>query len=408
MKQQRKKPQQRLGPRMVGPLEDAAPSTSRPPPTEGMSESEVRTKFGVAAPVTIPRPLVLDLRRALMLSAEDLIALFDETPATKVGEREVFAEMDFLVPAEKLQHRIAKLKRLIDASKELWKALSKHVMKLRRAKDDILDKPTQEKYKREEIARQARSNAKLFKYRAALRNGNHREKIWRYQMLPVYFRNLVDDAMTFDDFGPWYYTNDKCQIPTGPRYKDANGKFKTPKEPWRGYWTTNLVRDVRTRLFDVSRYEVMMQLDQSTLELAGATEAEQHRTWCNVMRWENAVIKAGVFHGVLHPRADLLELLGLDPFVQAALSATETVQADDTENALALKTGGACFGGRIRSGGYRYHKNESSGNAYHRRPLESFDKGKPPAAWDDGTKQSSDTGSNFHNIHNDAESYDPR
>jgi hypothetical protein len=105
---------------------------------------------------------------------------------------QVFAEMDFLVPVEMLQHRIERLKKLIAASKAIIEGLSKHIMKLRRAKDDILDKPAQEKFKREETARTVRSNTKLFKYRAALRNGNYRERIWRYQMQAVYFRDLVD------------------------------------------------------------------------------------------------------------------------------------------------------------------------------------------------------------------------
>jgi hypothetical protein len=365
---------------------------SQPPPQQ-MSESQVRAKFGVSAPVAPPTPSVFAMRQALILSPEDLIVLFDESPTTKIGEREVFAEMDFLVPAEMLQHRIERLKKLIAASKALWEGLSKHIMKLRRATDDILDKRTQEKFKREESARIARCNAKLFRYRAALRNGNYREKIWRYQVQPVYFRDLVDDVMTFEDLGPCHYANDK---------------FKNPPNGG-SYWTTNLVRDVKARLFDVSRYEVMMRLDQSTLGLAGETEEEQQRTWFNVQRWENAVIKAAVFHGVLHPRADLVELLSLMPFVQAALRAIESVEADETENALALRTDGACYGGRIKSAGYRFRTSESKsgGSSYRRRPLESFDKGKPPASWDD-TKQSSDTGSNLHNIHDDAESYDSR
>jgi hypothetical protein len=372
-----------------------------PPQSEGMSESQVRTRFGVSAPVAPPSPSEFVMRQSLGLSPEDLIALFDETPATKVGEREVFAEMDFIVPPEMLQHRIDRLKSLIAASKAIIEGLSKHIMKLRRAKDDILDKPTREKLKREESGRIARCNAELYLYRTALRNGKYREKIWRYQAQPVYFRDLVDDVMTFEDFGAAYYANDKFK-----KYKDVlvDGVVTTVG----GYWTTNLVRDVKTRVFDVSRYEVMMQLDQDTLRLAGDTENEQQLTWSNVRRWENAVIKAAVFHGVLHPRADLVELLSLMPFVQAALSASETLEADDTENALALKTGGACFGGRIKSGGYRYRTTEGAGSSYRRRALESFDKGKPPASWDEGTKQSSDTGPNLHNIHDDAESYDPR
>ena len=390
MKSQRNLQQQRrYTARLAGfpsePVSQPQPRAGQQP--QQMSESEVRAKFGVSAPVAPPRPSVFAMRQALMLSPEDLIALFDETPATKVGEREVFAEMDFLVPAEMLRHRIERLKTLIAASKAIIEGLLKRIMKLRRAKDDILDKATQEKYKREETARVVRSNAKLFKYRAVLRNANYREKIWRYQMQPVYFRDLVDDVMTFEEFGPAYYANDK---------------FKTPSNGG-DYWTTNLVRRVKTRLFDVSRYEVMMQLDQSTLGLAGDTEEEQQRTWANLQRWENAIIKAAVFHGVLRPRPDLVEMLSLMPFVQAALSETETIEADDTENALAFKTGGACFGGRIKSAGYRFREDGS----YRRRPLESFDKGKPPAVWDD-TKQSSDTGPSLHNIHDDAESYDPR
>jgi len=62
---------------------------------------------------------VFVMRQSLMLSPEDLVALFDETPATKVGEREVFPEMDFLVPAEMLQHHIERLKKLTAASKFL-------------------------------------------------------------------------------------------------------------------------------------------------------------------------------------------------------------------------------------------------------------------------------------------------
>jgi hypothetical protein len=390
---QRKQRQQRAFTGRTGfPTEPNAPQVSPPPQPEAMSEDQAREKFGVSAPAAPPRPTVLCMRQTLMLSPEDLIAFFDETPAAKVAERIIFAEMDFVVPPEMLQHRIDRLKKVIAASKEILKGLSKHIMKLKRTKDDILDKPIQEKFKREETARMARSNAKLYRYRMALRDGNYHEKIWRDQIQPVYFRDLVDDVMVFEELGPSYYKNDK---------------FKTPPTG-APYWTTSLTRDVKFRVFDISRYEVMMRLDQSTLRLAGLTEEEQHRTWANVQRWENAIIAAAVFHGVLHPRPDLMEMLSLTPFAQAALAASETIEADDAENALALKTGGACFGGRIKSAGYRYGTSESkSGNSFRRRSLESFDKGKALATWDD-TRQTADTGSSLHDIHDDAESYDPR
>jgi hypothetical protein len=327
------------------------------------------TDAGRAKSTTTP----FSMRQTLTLSPEDLIALFDENPATKVGEREVFEETDFLVPAEMLQHRIDRLTKLIAASKTIVEGLSVRVMKLRRG-DDILDKPTREKYKREENARIARSNVKLSLYRAALRAGNYHQKVWQHQVLPVYFHDLVDDVMTFTEYGKPY-----CE-------------------------DNEMVSDViATRIFDVTRYEAMMQLDQGTLRLAGKTEEDQQRAWSNVQRWENAVIKAAVFHGVLRPRADLIELLALTPFAKQALGADVDVEADETENALALKTGGACYGGGIKSSGYRFRN-----GGFRRRALESFDKGKPPRGERDGDGTNDDPGfTGLNDVNDDAESYQP-
>lgn len=332
-------------------------------------------------------PRFPSMRQTLMLDAEDLIALFDANPSTKIGEQEVFTEMDFLVPTQMLQHRIERLKKLIAASKAVAEGLSVRLMKLRRDEDNILDKATREKFKREENARIARCNAKLFRYRAALR-GNYKEKIWRYQMQPVYFRDLVDDVMTFTDKGEAYYVDGE--------EKRVSGLVT--------HRTTVMVHDyTESRIYDVSRYEVVMRLDDNTLRLLGESEDQQKRSWEYWQRWENAVIKAAVLHGVLRPRADLVELLGLMPFVQAVLSVTESeVEADETENALALKTGGACYGGGIRSGGVRY-----SETGFRQRSLESFDK-EAPLKDDSGGITGHDSGfANLHYVNDDAESYQP-
>jgi hypothetical protein len=330
------------------------------------------------------------MRDVLMLHAEDLIALFDESPVTKIGEREVFAETDFLVPARTLEHRVERLKKLVAASKSMIDGLSVRVMKVRRDADNILDKATREKYKREESARMARSNAKLSRYRAALRDGNYHEKIWRHQTQAVYLRDLVDDSMTFTDFGEAYY---------------ADGQEKRV-EGLVTHTTTEMVRDVtQSRIFDVSRYELVMKLDDDALHLLGDSEDEQKRSWAYWQRWENAVIKAAVFHGVLRPRKNLLELLALSPYVQAALNASDgEIEADDTENALALKTGGAVYGGGIKSGGYRFRN-----GGFRRRGLETFDKGKPPRGERDADGlEWQDSGlTNLRNVNDDAESYQP-
>jgi len=358
-----------------------------------MSEEEARTNFGVVAPVASrTSSLFPSMRQTLMLDAEDLIALFDATPVTKIGEKLVFQQADFLVPREMLEHRIEKLKKLIAASKGVVEGLSARVMKIRRAEDNVLDKTTREKFKREENQRMAHSNAKLFRYRQALRVGNYHEKIWRWETQPVYFREVVDDCMTFTEYGE-------------PRYE--RGEYKVPANG-AGYWTTNLVRDViATRIFDVSRYEVMMQLDAGALRLAGASEEEQRRTWANCQRWENCVIKAAVFHGVLRPRQDLLDLLALNPYVREALDASEEIESDETENALALKTGGACYNGVIHGAGYRY--NLKTG-AFRRRALESFDKGPPKKDNREDREDWEDSG--FGNLrdygNDDIESFQPK
>jgi hypothetical protein len=359
----------------------------------GSAEARARALFGIAPPIpSRPKaPLVWNkfpsMRQTLILNAEDLIDLFEATPETKVGEREVFAETDFPVPAQLLQHRIERLKKLVAASKSIIDGLLVRVMKVRRDDDNILDKATREKFKREENARTDRCNEKLFRYRAALRSGNYREQIWRHQIQSVYFRDLVDDAMTFQDFSEAYYVDGE---------EKRFGGLVTHR-------TTDMVRDVtESRIFDVSCYEIVMQLDDAALRMLGESEDDQKRSWAYWQRWENAVIKAAVQYGVLRPRSDLLELLALTPYAQAAIAASDVVETDERENALALKTGGACYGGGIKGGGYRFR----DGN-FRRRSLESFDKRGPrkDGALGGGLEDVGMT--SLRDIHDDAESYQP-
>jgi hypothetical protein len=379
--------------RLVGfphdPPEHAA--TSVVPPKPVLSEEAVRAKFGVKTPSPATPKFAQSMRQTLMLHPEDLIALFDESPATKISEREDFVQVDFLVPVEMLQHRVERLKKLIAASKSIVEGLSVRVMKARRGKDEVLDKPTRERYKRHENARITCCNAKLFRYRQAIRAGNYHERVWRWQTQPVYFRDVVDDVMTFKDFGETYYVLGKPAM-------------------FEGTWhdTHDLVRDyIESGIHDTSRYEVVMRLDSNALELLGATEEQQQRAWRNWQRWENAVIKAAVFHGVIRPRQDLLELLGLMPFVKQAVSADDNpIEADEMEDALALKTGGACYGGTIKGNGYRYN---SGSGTFRRRSLESFTREGPPKDKDlEGTGWADVGFTSLNNPHDDAESYDPR
>jgi hypothetical protein len=378
-----RKPAQRAFRGLVGLPADELVALGTPRPALAViSEKVARAKFGVSEDKSKKTEPPSNMRTTLMLSPDDIIALFDESPQNKIGEHEVFEQVNFTVTTEGLQHRIKRLKKLIAASKEITEGLFVRVMKVRRGKDEVLDKTTREKFKREETARQARANVRLFQYRTALRNGGLTQKVWRVVVKSVYFRDVIDDVVIFQDWGEGTYVKDK---------ERRMGGLVT-------HHTEILLHHVLYTEFDLSRYQEMMRLDADALSVMGAAEAEQKQAWANVQRWENAVIKAAVFHGVLRPRKNLLELLALTAWAQDALSVLEDIEADTTENALAIKTGGACYGGRIRSGGYT-----DSGR---QRSLTSFDKPSRNSRWRDFSDNCDEGGGNYNP--DDAETYDPR
>lgn len=360
-----------------------------PPPVspDASTIEYAKTTLGVKDPAPKPKKLerpksvVRSMRETLLLDPDDIIALFD----TVIDQKTELTLIDAVIPAATLQHRIDRLKKIVAASKEIIEGLAVNVMKIRRGKDDVLDKATREKYKREETARITRSNAKLFKYRNALKAGNYTEKIWAWVTVPVHFSDVFSGSTTFEEWGEWNYETDK------PRYVGGLMTHFTEAEVSYVEW-----QDV----FDLSSYKKLMRLGDEALEILGTTEAEQQRAWKYWQVWEDWVIVNAIKHGILHPRRDLLALIGLTAYVPNEEEQLD-VEADTTENALAIKTGGACYGGGIRSAGYRYRNGR-----LRQRALETFDKGKPPAGGDEADFR--DPGfESMRNVHDDAESYQP-
>lgn len=347
-----------------------APTSS---PANSLIEEALRR-----APHTKPK-IPASYRQFLNLDPQDLVAFFD----VKVGERQEFAEMDFVVPPSVLEHRIRRLMKVIACSKQIVEGLSVHIMKIRRGKDEVLDQPTREKYKREEQARIARCNMKLARYRMALRSPQgYREKVWMWVKTPVHFRDVVDDVMTFDTV-----------IDAG--WRDIQKVFTGGVET---HTRVEWVEYIRSGHVDLESYRAVMSLGVAALAELGETESQRKEVWDNIHRWENAVIRAAVVHSVITPRRDLAELLGLG---QVLDEPDDVIEADRTEDALAIKTGGACYGGRVQSEGYRYR-----GGRITPRGLSSFDKplrgGRDGAGYDDPGFNSLD------NASDDAESYVPK
>jgi len=105
---------------MVGlPPEPAeTPVVSSLPELVPLTDAEL-SEIAAASKENKSPVLFQSMRSTLMLEPEDLIALFEETPTTRVGEKLVFQQADFLLPAEMLQHRIERLKKIIAASKAI-------------------------------------------------------------------------------------------------------------------------------------------------------------------------------------------------------------------------------------------------------------------------------------------------
>jgi hypothetical protein len=348
-------------------------------PAAVIDEDTLRRQLGVAK--SEPKFKLPDSYRTLLnLDPQDLVDFFDVV----IDHRDVFEQVDFIVPAAMLEQRIRRLQALIKASKAVIEGMASHIIKIRRGKDDPLldDKAQREKYKREENHRIVQSNVKLSQYRAALRSGKElHEKIWRTVSKPLRFRDLVDDHQTF-------------------RTVTDTGWFETDK-----LFTGGLQTHTRVELFeylrhgsvDLESYRAVMSLGESALAELGETEAQQRETWDNIRQWENLVIVAAVRHRVIIPRRELAELMGLGGVLDESDLA---YIGSDAENKLAVKTGGACFGGGIKGEGYRYHKRR-----VRQRGLSSFDKPLKPMENGDGYHDSGFQ--SLDNLSDDAESYDP-
>ncbi len=292
------------------------------------------------------------LRGALQLDRQDIVELFDRVVYKNVR----FVEVETSVANDVLERRIARLKKIIQRSKELIESWSVRVMTIRRSEDNVLDKVTREKFKRDENARIARSNVKLARYRTALRSGGYKGKVWQYAQVPTYFRDILDDKMTFIEWGEAKYIEGEQKsfqgLPT--------------------HTTTELVQEAASVSgeYSLELYSRVLLLGDDALRILGKTESEQKISWANWRKWEDAVIGAAIRCGALPVNPELagtLNLLGL----RVELVPDE-IEADTTEDALAIKTGGACYGSRIKGPGVRFRNGR-----FRQRALESFDKGAP-------------------------------
>jgi hypothetical protein len=326
-----------------------------------INEDELRDRFGVEERSTKPK-LPDSYRKFFGLEPDDLIKFFD----VQIGSYPDLAQVDFVVPPSMIQHRLRRLQKTINYANEIIKGLSVGVMKVRRGKENVLDKPTREKYKREEQVRLARCYATRAKYYAAAKQEKYVEKVWRIVEKPICFRDVIDDCMVFTDVveTKWVEHADGLWL---------DGEFRND--------VTDAIEILSHGQFDLDGYKRVMKLGFAALAELGETHAEMQKAWKNLLHWENAVIAAAVAYHVIDLPFEKCEFLGLTEYVK---DLNDQVEMEDFEQrdfnpgeleVLEGRADGAddtFYAGRMRiqSAGFRYHANGKPTP----RTLSSFDK----------------------------------
>jgi hypothetical protein len=229
----------------------------------------------------------------------------------------------------RIPKQIEEYKKLIHESEELIRSWSAHVMKLRRTEEDRLDKPTRERYKREERARIFRCKDELSELRrlyAGLDGLQQRLAAWGsspndYELNPVIQHREV--PMSFAD------------------------KFKSPK----GF--TGILPAGHE--YGVGAYrQIVYAYDADKTATEQRVEAESSKFWRPWRRFENEIVLQAVGWRLICPSEKLLAAhpsLGkyLDRWSDGIATEAAGIlnNGDEAENALILKTGGAQIGGGV-------------------------------------------------------------
>jgi len=280
-------------------------------------------------PTTVPTkfakfvffPEVLGITRRQLLALFDMTVAIEPQPARKrvLKSRAVLDKQ--IADIQSWTARVVELKGLIQESNQIIEGLSAHVMKLRRDSDNILDKGTRARFKREEnkkieaakleIEMLLRSTRKL----PGLDGLKHRASNWG-----------KSDA----DFELVTVTTD------GPVSFEA--KFTLPPHFDEDHPGQSL-----------ETYETFLRSNDILMDFAARI-----RQWPEVDSWrylENEIVRQAIAWGLVKPTKAAIEKY---PDLRGTVSDEDYAQ-DNAENALILKTGGAEIGASI----YNFGKNAS-------------------------------------------------
>jgi hypothetical protein len=272
-------------------------------------------------PTTVPTkfakfiffPEVLGITRRNLLALFDMTVAIEPQPARKrvLKSRAVLDKQ--IADIQSWTARVVELKGLIQESNQIIEGLSARVMKLRRDPDNILDKGTRERFKREENKKIEAAKQEIETLQGLIRklpglDGlKHRASNWG-----------KSDA----DFELVTVTTD------GPVSFEA--KFTLPPHFDEDHPGQSL-----------ETYEAFLRSNDLLMDFAARL-----RGWLSLDSWrylENEILRQAIAWGLVKPTKAAVEKY---PDLRGTVSEADYAQ-DDTENALILKTGGAEIGASI-------------------------------------------------------------
>jgi hypothetical protein len=260
-------------------------------------------------------PEILGITRRQLIGLLDLPVGVEQREVKKKVLKERSGIENTIAELAKAPGRIEELKILIDESEQLIESWSVRVMKLRRAKDDILDKPTREKYKREEkkkIEQHEQEKRELQKRLPHLDELKERLDTWGSR--PEDYETVADTEEVVVTL--W----DKFEL--SKRYLEDR-----PDDSIERY------------LAVLSEYGVLRD------------ESRRFRDFPVIDRWrylENEIIFQAIRWGLVRPTEQTIKKY---PVLDRSTSGRPERFHDDPENALIIKTGGASIGASIYSAG---------------------------------------------------------
>ncbi len=293
-------------------------------------------------------------RELLVMDRWEVASLFDSV----IGVEWLSTGEKVLMDKSTVEQQAADLKREIDELRALLVTRSAQWQKIHRP-DDKLEKDDRERLKREETKQ---LHAKEAEWRTL------RSRLLHWETDP---RNYVDAGkkepvfITFADKYPITFTNIKTDNGRWLEHESANDEL--------GY--VQLGND-----YDLDGYLKALQLGDDALHMMA-----NGMTWDGWREFENRVITQAIELRLIEPDKELVELYpGLGLFVPP-YDPHEDSNDGAAENQLALKTGGAQYGGSIYGAGKRIGKHRN----YARRIADftrTMDYGNKSPEFDDGSR----------------------